>query len=609
VVAATLILTVRNYAITLALVCVWFASASAFPIRRIIFQGNAQIASVKLQDVITSGDDNPLKRDYGNRPELLLAVQRIEERINSYYASEGYLYASVDSFQISLFVPADSSQGYLLTFFLHEGTSYRVGSITIIGSRVFSESDLISKMSTSLGKVLKESTLKTDIDELLKLYESHGYPLAKIHIVRITPSVDSLREGSLTIVLQVEEGPRARIGNIVVTGNETTDPSIVIRELRLSGGTYFNAEALGAARARVERLGFFESVSEPELFLNRDSTVTIVLRVKEASTSTIDGVLGYNPPRSSTESGYISGLVDLSFRNISGSGRNASLRYDHSTQESQTLEIHYLEPWLFGYPVNVQLGFLQRQQDTIYTRTTATGDLSLMISQDISILGNLALERVIPSNQDSALFSAWDSRTLTTGLSARVDTRDNSIAPRYGVLGLLGASYGVKSIYGPARFVDSSTPISIGLRTVALDASGFHTLFSSRVVGAIGLHARSVSATGGVLDASDLFRLGGLFSIRGYREEELLASRYAYTNLELRLMTSRVSFFDVFFDAGYLMKDSTKTSPLEQVQYPLSYGIGAQVDSPLGIIAVSIGLAKGEPIDQAKFHFGLIKQF
>jgi outer membrane protein assembly factor BamA len=320
-------------------------------------------------------------------------------------------------------------------------------------------------------------------------------------------------------------------------------------------------------------------------------------------------VLGYNPPKTSTESGYISGLVDLSFRNISGTGRNASLNYERQNQLSQVLEVHYLEPWLFGYPINIALGFLQRQQDTTFTRTSGTGDLSLAISQDISLIGNLAIERVIPSDQPNMPFSAYDSRTVTTGLSASVDTRDNSIAPRSGVLGLLGASYGLKSIYGPAEFIDSASPASIGLRTLALDASGYHTLFTSNVVGAIGLHARSITAFGGPLDESDFFRIGGIYSIRGYREEELLASRYVYSNIETRIMTSQLSYFFVFFDIGYLAKDSTQTSPEEQVQYPYSYGIGAQVESPLGIVMISIGLARDEPIEQAKFHFGLIKQF
>ncbi len=579
----------------------------AYPVARIVFHGNTNITSGQLLDAI---GDNVLKRNIANRSELLLLVEQAKQSIQRNYSEAGYLYARIDSFQLALVVPGDSSQGFQLSFYLFEGSQYRVGSISIRGSTILSEHDLLSKMATIPGAILDQSVLQEDISKLLALYEQFGYPLAKITIDAITPHPDTAtQEGFLAIQLRILEGPRAKIGKIVIIGNETTNENVITRELALRAGEYYNADELRAARARVERLGFFESVSNPELYLDRDSTVIVLLRVKEASTSAIDGVLGYNPPANATQAGYLSGLVDLSLRDISGTGRNATLHYDRTTASTQTIQVSYLEPWLFGYPLNLAGDFAQRQQDSTFTQTTASGNLSLALTQDIRIIGTLSYQRVIPSNEDSTAFTTYDSRTITTGLSASIDTRDNSIAPRSGVVGLLGASYGTKAIYGPAQYIDSATPASIGLSTVSLDASGYHTLFSQKIVGVIGVHAKSITANNGQLDASDLFRIGGIFTIRGYRDEELIGSRYAYANLELRFMMSQLSFFNFFVDGGYLKKDSTASSPSELPQYPLSYGMGAQLESPLGILAVSIGLARGEPISQAIFAFGLVKQF
>jgi len=74
-------------------------------------------------------------------------------------------------------------------------------------------------------------------------------------------------------------------------------------------------------------------------------------------------------------------------------------------------------------------------------------------------------------------------------------------------------------------------------------------------------------------------------------------------------MMSQLSFLDFFVDGGYLVKDSTVSSAAESPQYPLSYGIGAQLESPLGILAISIGLPSNQPLSQAIFAFGLVKQF
>ncbi len=580
----------------------------AFPISKIIFHGNNLISNAQLLDAL---GESILNRNLSNTSEELLAVQQTKQSIQNVYSNTGFLYARIDSFHLGLTVPHDSSKGFQLDFFIFEGSPYRIKTIRIQGSSLFTEQELLLRMSSAPGELLQEGVLQNDIEKLLALYEHFGYPLARIAIDAIVPNYDSAtHNGGLTIQLRVEEGPRAKIGKIVILGNETTSENVITRELALRQGAYYNADELNAARERVDRLGFFESVSQPELYLDRDSSAILVLRVKEASTSAIDGVLGYNPPANTTESGYLSGLVDLSLRDISGTGRNATLHYDRTTASTQTLEVTYLEPWLFSYPLNLTGDFAQRQQDSTYTQTTASGNLSLALTQDIRIIGTLAYERVIPSNEDSTAFSTYDSRTITTGLSASIDTRDNSIAPRSGVLGLLGASYGIKAIYGPTQYVDSSTPASIGLSTVSLDASGYHTLFSDKIVGVIGLHARSITASGGgSLDASDLFRIGGIFSLRGYRSEELIASRYAYANMELRFMLSELSFFNFFVDGGYLVKDSTASSPASPPQYPISYGLGAQLESPLGILAVSIGLARGEPVSQAIFAFGLVKQF
>jgi outer membrane protein assembly factor BamA len=570
----------------------------AFPITKIVTHGNSQVSTRELGEYLHSLSENPY-RNIDNRSELLLAAQHVQDLIVEYYQQHGFLRANIDSLQTTLSVPPDSAQGYAIQLYLSEGRQYRFHAIE--GTRA---------LSIASGDIYSDAKLRDAIDELLKDFEQRGYPLAKVQIASVELSDDTdVRFGLVDIALVVSQGPQARIGKIVIEDNAVTQPEVITRELGLRSGAYYNAEELAAARTRVERLGFFESVAEPELYLARDSSVTVLLHVKEANTSAIDGVLGYIPPRNSNESGYVSGLADLSFRNISGTARSASLMYDRRTQESQTLQVAYLEPWLLGYPLNAQVGFLERQQDTTFTRTTFNGDLSLRFTSSITLVGHVAIDRVIPSNQPNAPFTTYDSKSVTTGLSASVDTRDNTIAPTYGVLALLGATYGVKSIYGPAIALDSATPLTEGVRTIVFDANGYHSIGAPTLIGAVGLHARSVSLESGLLDASDLYRIGGLFTMRGYREEEILASRYAYANAEVRFMTGHYSFFDLFCDNGLTIKDSTQNAPAEQARYLLSYGIGAQLESPLGILAVSIGLARGEPVDQAKFHFGLVKQF
>src|ERR1019366_3470136 len=155
----------------------------AFPLAKILFHGNAHIASGQLLDAI---GENILKRSVANRSELFLAVEQAKQSIQKHYSSNGFLYARIDSFQTSLAVPNDSSQGFQLDFFIFEGLPYRISSISIRGNTILTEHELTSKMASAPGQILNETTLQNDISRLLALYEQYGYPLAKISIEAIT---------------------------------------------------------------------------------------------------------------------------------------------------------------------------------------------------------------------------------------------------------------------------------------------------------------------------------------------------------------------------------------------------------------------------------------
>src|ERR1700733_2301178 len=217
----------------------------AFPITKIIFHGNERIESSRLINALKMDDENPFNRQISNKSEMLLAVQRAEQTIQKFYITNGYLYSRIDSFQVGLAVPADSVQGFQLTFFILEGRQYCVGQIEIRGATILAESDLTIRMATIPGEILNEAMLKAGINSMLALYQERGYPLAKISIDAITPRNGSdSHAGFLDIHLRVDEGTRAKIGKIIIVGNETTNPNVIIRELALTPGAYYNSEVL-----------------------------------------------------------------------------------------------------------------------------------------------------------------------------------------------------------------------------------------------------------------------------------------------------------------------------------------------------------------------------
>jgi outer membrane protein insertion porin family len=111
-------------------------------------------------------------------------------------------------------------------------------------------------------------------------------------------------------------------------------------------------------------------------------------------------------------------------------------------------------------------------------------------------------------------------------------------------------------------------------------------------------------------DISDLFRIGGATTLRGYQEGQFLGSRLLWTNLEYRFLVTPLSFFYTFLDFGYIVQPAfASMEGKASEQSKVGYGIGVRMDSALGLIGVSIALGEGDTFSTAKIHIRLINEF
>ena len=138
------------------------------------------------------------------------------------------------------------------------------------------------------------------------------------------------------------------------------------------------------------------------------------------------------------------------------------------------------------------------------------------------------------------------------------------------------------------------------------DLSYYLSPFLRQVI-ATELHLRDFSS--GNIDVSDLFRLGGSTTLRGYQEGQFLGSRLLWTNLEYRYLVTPLSFFYAFLDFGYIAPFSNDSGLRIAEQNKFGYGIGVRMDSALGLIDVSIALGEGDTFSTAKIHIQLINEF
>lgn len=538
------------------------------------------------------------------KPGVQFSAVQFQLDINnilSNYIKTGYMDVKIIS--VSREYSFDSSK-VDINIRLAEGIQILIGEIAIEGNKIIKSRNIRNMMVTKAGGVLDQNELNNDISELLTQYEKRGYPFASV----VVENIESYKSGNLDklkIKIKIDENEKVKISRILIEGNTETNEDVITREINLRKDKNITKENLIDIQNRLENLGYFENVEQPKILKYKKETV-LFLKVKEGNTNTFDGILGYVPPAASETSGYFTGLVNISLKNLFGTGRRLDARYEKEIRTTQELELKYLEPWLIGYPVNLNLGFLQRIEDTLYIKRTLNlkSDFALSGSSWVSAL--FFGEQVIPtaSPQSAIVFR---SRLLSIGTELKYDSRDYIYNPFKGILLRSSYSVGQKKIYNADDYPSLNLPGDFTVQKASFDLELYSSFFK-RQSALFAVHGSEIISP--QFETSDFFRFGGMKSVRGYRESQFLGSRVLWNNNELRYSLTRRSFAVALFDMGYYWRPADELLNLpKQEGFIYGYGLGIRIETALGIFGVSYALGRGDSILEGKVHFGIVNDF
>lgn len=526
-------------------------------------------------------------------------------RISSNLISNGYFNFSFDGSKTEF---SNDSQKVNLLLHINEGRPTYVNEIIISTS----DSINIENFSTSLnflkGEIFNRGEIESTIGSLLTDFENKGFPFAAVKIQSVYFFYDSVsNEHYADLHFKFDEGRKSSIDKIEVNGNTSTKDYVIIRELRIDEGEEYSQKKIENLPRRLNKLRYFDPVSIPQFYIDSQNNGVLLINVKERNTNSFDGIIGYVPPAKESESGYVTGLVNVVLRNIFGTGRAASIRWQKLTRSNQELELKYLEPWLFGYPFNLNADLFQRIQDTTYVQRRLGGALEFLATEDISASAFVSTEEIIPTERTIPVFTVYNSSSLTTGLGIKIDLRDDPLAPTGGFLFETVYSFSRKKINGPAEYITPNLETNPNLQRLTAGFSAFYEIFLRNII-ALSINGKELR--GPFFEQSDLWRFGGTRTVRGYREEQFLASRIAWSNIEYRLMLTPRSYAFLLFDAGYyFLEADSERGVAGQEDFIFGYGLGITIDTAIGLLGVSFALAQGDSFSDGKIHFGIINEF
>jgi outer membrane protein assembly factor BamA len=519
--------------------------------------------------------------------------------------SQGYYYFKFGDAKLEF---SHDSSTFKITLDIDENSPVIVKNIYYEDEDSTLKDELSYRFSFLKDQIFNKDQLENNIEQTLIYFENTGHPFAKIIISSINVYQDSINNLNFAdIYLKFEIGNENKIDKIEISGNTSTKDYVILRELRLNSAEAYSQSMVEEFPKRLNRLGFFEPIKVPEYYVNSKNEGVLQIEVIEKNTNNFDGIIGYIPPGKNENSGYITGLVNISLRNLFGTGRAAAIRWNKYNRDSQELELKYLEPWLLSYPVNINLDLYQKIQDTTYVQRKFEASLEYLATEDISVSISIGTESVIPTVRVIPVFTVYNSSYLTTGLNLKMDTRDDPYSPTEGILFINSYLYSRKSINGPPQYLTQTLSTKVNLQKISVSFYTFYQIFNKQII-AIGINGRELR--GPTFENSDLYKLGGTNTLRGYREEQFLGSRIFWSNLEYRFLFTKRTFGFLFVDTGYYLRpeESDKNIPKTE-EFLYGFGLGLNLETGLGVLRVSYALGKGDTFSDGKIHFGILNEF
>ncbi|MBK7230660.1 MAG: BamA/TamA family outer membrane protein [Ignavibacteriales bacterium] len=532
-------------------------------------------------------------------------LDSVKSRIAKNILRYGYFYIVFEN--DSLIISPDSLT-FAIILDIIENTPIVIDKILFTNLDSTNYNPIIDQFEYLKGQKLNKESIELNIEQLLIEYENSGHPFARIIISSVNVYYDSVKEENIAdLYLRLESGNENKIDKIEITGNTSTKDYVILRELRFETGSPYIQKQIDELPQRLNRLRFFESVQIPKFYINSKKEGVLLIDVKEKNTNNFDGIIGYIPPGKNERSGYVTGLINISLRNLFGTGRAAAIKWNKYDRKSQELDLKYLEPWFLGYPFNINLNLYQRIQDSTYVQRRLEGAIEYLATEDISGSVSISSETVVPTIRVKPVFTVYNSSYITTGFNLKIDTRDDPYSPTQGLLFINSYSYSRKKINGPVEYISPTLETSVNLQRFSVSFNFFYELFSRQVV-AIGVNGRELRSTS--FENSDLFRLGGTNTLRGYREEQFIGSRIFWSNLEYRALLTRRSFAFLFFDTGYYLRPAEEEKNILKTEdFLYGFGLGLNIETALGVLRVSYALGKGDTFSDGKIHFGVLNEF
>lgn len=493
----------------------------------------------------------------------------------------GYINASIDSIKKSNRIIA----------YLYKGQQYLLNQFRVDFSSQPSQYLYKNKKLPHYANLQWIENQKTDIITEL---ENNGYPFASIKTDFTTDSA------FMDVRLKVNRGILLEFDTIA-TNQIKLKNYFLERYLGIKPGDLYSEQKIAEISERLNQLEYIK--------LEGDATVTFgkktarpELLIKPVSANQFNGLIGIVPDKNKSGRYTLTGDIQLSLLNTLGRGEKVDMQWKKTEMKSQQLNLLTEWPFMLNTPFGGEGQLSMLKQDTSFL------SIDMEIGSFILFNGN---------NSASGYYA--DKRTIV--LTPK-DTIETIATKSYGT-GIGLKTYKLNNLLNPLKGYRVNLAIEAGNRIanisetdkqkgwyweVASTIQVFLPIYKQWILGIQNISANKRSQH--PYYKNELFRLGGMKTLRGFDENEFYSNRYTLNTIEIRWLFESNSHVKIFADHALF---ETKHINDQANSRALGIGAGMNLHTNAGIFTISYALGKLNndiiKLNNAKIHFGYINSF
>jgi hypothetical protein len=399
---------------------------------------------------------------------------------------------------------------------------------------------------------------------------------------------------SLQAKLTISKYTKRTIDKIIVKGYEKFPRSFLTHFLNIKIGDDFDINSIKEKTETLNTLLFTSQARPPEVLFTKDSS-SIYLYLEKTKSNTFDGFLGFSTNEATNKIEF-NGYLNLNLINNLNYGEAFSLVFKSDESDQKTFDVDVSLPYLFNTAIGSELSLNIFKKDSTFTTVDQSVNLFYQINDKQRIFTEI---NTIKSNnllvENNAQFvEDYNSTFYSIRYEVLKRQYNNFLFP-------INFAFDIKTGFG-FRKVEG---IKEDQKIFSLNT---YKIFNLNNRNSIYLRMKSEGIISDSYLVNELFRFGGINTIRGFEENSILASFYGLLNSEYRYNLSSTIYIHSIIDAAYLNNELTNSK-----EKLFGFGFGFGLITKAGLLKFNYANGKSEnqkfKLSNSKIHISLNTRF